>query len=56
MLFKSIPELPLINMKDHAIAWIGRPYKILCNVESLVPGTIKWYKNNRLLGNPINFK
>lgn len=49
-------ELPTVTMASTYSGQISQPLKLVCKVESLVPFTVRWYKDGSVKTKALPFK
>lgn len=49
-------ELPTVTMASTYAGQINQPFKLVCKVESLVPFTVRWYKDGSVKTKALAFK
>ena len=51
-----MPEKPVLRMPDVIQSCKGSETILTCHVESLIPYSVRWYKQDKQLGNETYFK
>jgi len=51
-----VPEVPTVTMATVTRGYHGNAVSLTCNVESLVPFEVLWFKDNKPVGNTLYYR